>query len=178
MYPYSKYSYVDAVLHAYTVPGERSKLPTPPSLETSSSCCCEYLSNTALPGNNPTQRLILKARLSSLSALRGFSPEQRKHLRENKDSRSALFVPHAVFDDPEKDFDDIEGVYAVFIAQVGCGMRDCGHRNDCGAGFAHCLLVEGEMDETIGRAVWRRVGVAQCFSGDFVGVLKVYLVLV
>ncbi|KAK4466797.1 heterokaryon incompatibility protein-domain-containing protein [Cladorrhinum samala] len=178
MYPYSKYSYVDAVLHAYTVPGERSKLPTPPSLEASSSCCCEYLSNTALPGNNPTQRLILKARLSSLSALRGFSPEQRKHLRENKDSRSALFVPHAVFDDPEKDFDDIEGVYAVFIAQVGCGMRDCGHRNNCGAGFAHCLLVEGEMDETIGRAVWRRVGVAQCFSGDFAGVLKVYLVLV
>ncbi len=177
VYSSSKYSYVDASVHAYSIPGN----PPGKSPALNSNNPTDDL-NEDIIGTNPSQRLILKACVKPLTSLQGFKPDQRKHLRENKDSRNAQFVPHAIFDDPNRSYDDIDGVYALFIAQVGCGNRDCDHRNNCETGFAHCLLVlRREVDMQGGNrkeVVWERVGVAQCFSGDVGRGMKIFVTLV
>ncbi|KAJ3454225.1 hypothetical protein MRS44_018119 [Fusarium solani] len=169
VYPSSKYSYVDAAVHAYSMPGKSGN---------GVSCCGASAGDAEIIGINPSQRLILKARIKSLDKLDGFKPEHRRHLRENEDSRSACFVPHAIFDDADHDFDDLAGIYALFIAQVGCGNKECDHKSDCAAGFAHCLLVERKEEEQGEGVVWVRVGVAQCFSADVGSAPKLFLTLV
>lgn len=178
VYALTKYSYVDASVHAYSVPGN----PPPKAPRPNNSGPTDGDLNKGITGTNPSQRLILKGRIRTLASLEGFKPDQREHLRETADSRSAMFVPHAIFDDPNRSYDDLDGVYALFIAQVGCGNKDCVHESDCGAGFAHCLLVERREDATPDgkreETVWERVGVAQCFSWDVGRGLKVFVTLV
>jgi hypothetical protein len=165
-YPSGKYTYVDAVVHSYSMPGKAGV----------GNCCGG--TNAETLHFNPDQKLVLKVRLRSLEELRGFRPEERKALRENKDSRGAFLVPHACFDDPDRDLKSLEGVSALFIAQVGCGVADCDHFSDCGAGFAHCLLVEKAKEpEAKGQHYFLRVGVAQCISGEFSGAQKYFITL-
>lgn len=65
---------------------------------------------------------------------------------------------------------------ALYIAQVGCGNHDSNHKADCSTGFAHCLLVKG--NESGRQLTFRRVGVVQCYSGDFVGATRTFINLV
>ncbi|OAL33517.1 hypothetical protein AYO20_07203 [Fonsecaea nubica] len=152
------------MVHAYSMPGKKSQH------------CCESNSDNIL-GLNPSQRLVLNAMVKPLRDLAGFQPEQRHLLLENNHSRGAFLLPHAFWDDPAYDPDDMDGVQALFIAQVGCGNKDCGHQANCGAGFAHCLLVKG--NETGRIRTCRRLGVAQCYSGEFIsGATRVFITLV
>lgn len=162
VYPSGKYTYIDAVVHAYSMPGISR-----------TESCCEGTYSDAL-GLNPFQRLVLKVKVKPLEELLGFKAEQRQFLCDNKDSRGAVYVPHAFWDDPDYDSNDLEGVMALFIAQVGCGNDDCDHEADCGAGFAHCLLVKRNESES----TFQRLGVAQCSSGDFIGAGKFFITLV
>ncbi len=169
LYPSGKYSYVAAVVHAYSMPDDASA--------SESGCGCPE--GYGVHVSNPDQRLVLKASMRRLCELHGFAPEHLRFLRENEDSRGAFLEPHAFFDDPERDADDLEGVFALFIAQVGCGNTNCDHFSNCRAGFAHCLLVERADKSIMGRhAPFKRVGVAQCLSGEFSSAVKMFVTLV
>lgn len=63
---------------------------------------------------------------------------------------------------------DAEGVFALFIGQVGCGSEECEHESDCSYGWAYCLLVEELPVFGLGLLCCVRVGVVQCYSGDFI----------
>jgi hypothetical protein len=161
-YPSEKYSYIDAVVHAYSMPGKSR-----------TENCCDATYGDVL-GLNSLQRLILKVKVKPLDDLRGFG-ELPQSLGGNKVSEDAFLIPHAFWDDPNYNQNDLNGVVALFIAQVGCEIDDCDHK-DCDVRFSHCLLVK--RNESEGETMFRRLGVAQCYSADFIDAPKYFITLV
>lgn len=127
-----KYAFVDAVVHAYSMPGASR-----------TQRCCESKHSDVL-GPNPFRWPLLKGMVGPLERLSGFTAEQRQLLLDHQDSRRAFYVPRAFWDDPDCKPGDLEGVTALHIARVDCGNRDRKHTAACGTGLAHCLLVQCE----------------------------------
>jgi hypothetical protein len=99
--------------------------------------------------------------------MEGFSREQRESIRKQKDFSVACRLPRLRFDDPDRDADDIDGVFAIAIGEIGCGQHVCNHKADCSYGWGYCLLLE-ELPENDGLSTYSvRVGVAQCLSVAF-----------
>jgi hypothetical protein len=145
-----------------------------PGISRTESYCESKHSDTL--GLNPFQRLVLKEMAEPMERLSGFKPEQRQFLLGNEDSRGAFYITHAFWDNPDYEPTDLEGVMALFIAQVDRGNRDCNHKANCGTKFAHCLLVKG--NEKGRKLTFRMVEAAQCYSGDFIGATRTFTTLV
>jgi hypothetical protein len=117
--------------------------------------------------SDPNQVLIMKGKLKPLSELRGFRAEDREVVEQAKDLHITCRMPHFRFDDPERDRWDVQGVFALFIGQVGCGADGCEHASDCSYGWGYGLLVEPLPISIASMVCCVRVGVVQCYSGDF-----------
>jgi len=118
--------------------------------------------------SEPDQVLIIKAKVKPLWKMECFRPQDREVVEKAKDFNITCRIPHLRFDDPNRDRWDVEGVFALFIGQVGCGNQGCEHESDCSYGWGYCLLVEPLPIFGQGVVCCVRVGVVQCYSGDFI----------
>jgi len=155
-YPIGRLGYIDAELEGFTAPTRAEE-----------GRVLHYEEHENRLFSDPNQVLIMKGKLKSLSELRGFRAEDREVVEQAKDLNITCRMPHLRFDDPERDRWDVHGVFALFIGQVGCGTDECEHASDCSYGWGYGLLLEPLPIFTAGMVCCVRVGVVQCYSGDF-----------
>lgn len=156
-YPIGKLVYIDAQLEGFTIPKSKGR----------SSGVVYYEDQGLRLFSEPDQLLILRAILLPLSEFVGFRTNDIAQLKQEQDSQLAYRMPHVRFDDPDREIDDLDGVFALFIGQVGCGSKDCDRFADCRYGWAYCLLLEPFGESSGGAPAFVCLGLAQCYSFDF-----------
>jgi hypothetical protein len=155
-YPFGRLGYIDAEVEDFTVDsrGKEGRV-------------LHYEDQEHRFFSEPDQ-MFIKGKIRPLAKMQWFRLEDREIVERAKDFNITCRMPHLRFDDPVRDKWDTEGVFALFIGQVGCGSDECEHGSDCSYGWAYCLLVEELPIFGLGLLCCVRVGIVQCYSGDFI----------